>query len=70
MRDGRIESSLAVSTTLEKLPVVIVDYVFTDRSIFPEADEWLKRHRTDHRGRYYTGGVTMDKYQRAAIIFS
>ncbi len=45
MRDERIESSLAVSATLQQLPIVITDYVFADRSIFAESVDWIVRNR-------------------------
>lgn len=45
MRDGRIESSLTVSETLNQLPVVAVDYVFADRGIYEEARNWLDDKR-------------------------
>ena len=41
MRDGRIESSLSVSDTLNHVPVVSVDYVFADRSCYHDAKNWL-----------------------------
>jgi len=45
MRDGRIVSSLAVSEVLNNVPVLSVDYVFAERSIFNEAERWLKENR-------------------------
>jgi uncharacterized protein len=47
MRDGQIVSSLAVSETLNTVPVVSVDYIFADRSIYDRADDWLKKNRID-----------------------
>jgi hypothetical protein len=47
MRDGRIVSSLAKSEVLRTLPVVSVDCVFADRSIFDNAVEWLNENRND-----------------------
>lgn len=41
MRDGSIVSSLAISETLNKVPVVSIDYVFADRTILREAKKWL-----------------------------
>jgi len=45
MHDNRIESSLAVSQTLQHLPIVAVDDVFIDRPILAEARGWLERKR-------------------------
>ena len=47
MRDGQIVSSLAISGTLNKVPVVSVDYVFADQSIRDKAKDWLKKSQTD-----------------------
>lgn len=47
MRDGEVVSSLAVSDTLNNVPVVSVDYVFADRSVYDNADNWLKKNRID-----------------------
>jgi len=47
LRDGQIVSSLAVSDTLNRVPVVSIDYVFAERSVISKASEWLKRHRAD-----------------------
>ena len=47
MRDGRIVSSLAISGTLRTLPVVSVDRVFADRSIFDNAIKWVKKNRDE-----------------------
>ena len=47
MRDGQVVSSLAISQTLNNVPVVSVDYVFSDRSIFNKAKEWLGGRRAD-----------------------
>lgn len=41
MHDNRIESSLALSQTLQQLPIVAADYVFCDRDIYPEALHWV-----------------------------
>ncbi|HQQ00755.1 MAG TPA: HD domain-containing protein [bacterium] len=45
MRDGSIVSSLAISETLNKVPMVNIDYIFADRSVLPDAEKWLKRNR-------------------------
>ncbi len=45
MRDGRIVSSLAISDVLKNLPVVSVDCVFVERSIFDDASQWLTDNR-------------------------
>jgi uncharacterized protein len=47
MRDGQIVSSLAVSETLNRVPIVSIDYVFAERSRISKASEWLKKHRAD-----------------------
>ncbi len=47
LRDGLLVSSLAMSEALNKVPVVSVDYVFADRSIFNTASEWLRARRAD-----------------------
>lgn len=47
MRDGKIVSSLAISDTLNHVPVVSVDYVFADRSVFAKAEKWLGEHRAE-----------------------
>jgi len=47
MRNGDAVSSLAVSETLNRVPIVSVDYVFADRSIFSEAEKWLKSNRNE-----------------------
>ena len=44
LRDDRIVSSLALSGTLNKVPVVSIDYVFSERSKYNEASEWLTEH--------------------------
>jgi hypothetical protein len=45
MRDGEVVSSLAVSETLNKVPVVSIDYVFADRSVIAEASRWIKTEK-------------------------
>jgi HD superfamily phosphohydrolase len=47
LRDGQIVSSLTVSETLKNLPVVSVDYVFADRSIYEEAKNWLDDNKKE-----------------------
>lgn len=47
MRDGRIVSSLDISKTLRTLPVVSVDRVFADRSIFDNAIKWVNENRDE-----------------------
>ena len=44
LRDGRLEPSIAVSDVLKTLPILSVDFVFADRSIFDEAETWLNTH--------------------------
>ena len=46
-RDGEIMSSLAISETLNKVPVVSIDYVFANRSILAQAGEWVRLHHTE-----------------------
>ena len=45
LRDDQIVSSLALSETLNNVPVVSVDYVFSERSLQAEANEWLREMR-------------------------
>lgn len=45
MRDGEVFSSLDVSETLNKVPVVSIDYVFADRSVISEATVWMKTEK-------------------------
>jgi HD superfamily phosphohydrolase len=45
LRSGELVSSLDRSTTLARVPVVSVDYVFADRSTVDKADKWLATHR-------------------------
>jgi HD superfamily phosphohydrolase len=47
MRDGKTVSSLAVSETLNKVPVVSVDYVFAERANLPMVRTWLEEHQKD-----------------------
>ena len=46
-RDGRIVSSLALSETLSKLPIVSVDSVFVAPDVRDKAMVWLEQHRTE-----------------------
>jgi HD superfamily phosphohydrolase len=45
MKDGRIASSVALSETLQRLPVVAVDYVFIVPERLKEAEPWLRTNR-------------------------
>ena len=45
LRDDKVVSSLAVSETLNQLPVVSVDYVYAERSRYDRAEKWLQKHR-------------------------
>lgn len=45
MRDGQIVSSLAVSEALNRIPIVSVDYVFAERSVFDGASKYLIKHK-------------------------
>ncbi len=45
MRDDQIFSSLAISTALNTVPVVSIDYVFADRSILEKAKRWFEAKR-------------------------
>jgi HD superfamily phosphohydrolase len=44
LRDGQVVSSLAVSETLQHLPVVSVDYVFASRDVIDKAQNWLRNN--------------------------
>lgn len=44
-RDGSCESSLALSETLNKIPVFAIDYVFVRPEKRPEAEKWLEEKR-------------------------
>jgi len=44
-RDGRIQSSLAMSKTLQTVPTFAVDYVFIDPAREAEARRWLDDNR-------------------------
>lgn len=45
LRDGRLASSLSISAVLKTLPILSVDFIFADRSIFFDADIWLRANR-------------------------
>ena len=45
LRDDKVVSSLAVSETLNQLPVVSVEYVYAERSRYDRAEKWLQKHR-------------------------
>ena len=47
LRNDDVVSSLAVSETLDRLPVVSVDYVFAERSRFADAKAWLQVQREE-----------------------
>lgn len=47
MRDGQAVSSLEISTTLNRVPVVSIDYVFANRSVAEVAGAWLKGHKSE-----------------------
>lgn len=47
LRNEDIVSSLAISDTLNSVPVVSVDWVFVDRAKRDEAAEWLSNNRSD-----------------------
>ena len=47
LRDNQVVSSLVKSETLSKLPVVSVDYVFAERTIFDRAKSWLDARCAD-----------------------
>lgn len=46
LRDGRSVSSLALSKTLQAIPVVAIDYIFIAPERLPEAVVWLEENRT------------------------
>ena len=47
LRDGEVISSLAKSETLKNVPVVAIDNVYAERSVFDEVKSWLEKNRTD-----------------------
>ena len=47
LRDDEVVSSLAVSETLNRLPVVSMDYVYAERSRYDRAKTWLQKHREE-----------------------
>ena len=44
-RDGRVMSSLSMSETLNRLPVIAMDYVFIAPELKEKAQSWLRQHR-------------------------
>ena len=46
-RDGRVVSSLSISQTLERVPLVATGYVFVNPAIRNEAEKWINSER-DH----------------------
>jgi HD superfamily phosphohydrolase len=47
MRDGQIVSSTALSETLARLPVVFIDFVFSEPEIAKEAQRFIEDNRAD-----------------------
>ena len=49
LRDGTVVSSLSLSQTLAKIPIVAADYVFVDPSsdIMDHAKKWLNKNKTN-----------------------
>ena len=47
LRDDTVVSSLAISETLNGLPVVSMDYVYAERSRYDRASKWLQAHREE-----------------------
>ena len=47
LRDDEVVSSLAVSETLNGLPVVSTDYVYAERSRYDRVRQWLQEHREE-----------------------
>ena len=45
MRDDDVVSSLRVSETLNQLPVVSMDYVYVERSLYERARRWVDQNR-------------------------
>jgi HD superfamily phosphohydrolase len=46
-KDGRILQSIELSDTLLKVPVVVSDFVFIDRKVWPDAIKWLEEKREE-----------------------
>jgi hypothetical protein len=44
-QDGRIVSSLAMSETIRRLPVIAVEHVFISPELYSDANAWLDRNR-------------------------
>ena len=42
--DGRIVSSLLASETLNRVPIISIDYVFSERTVIDEANRELREH--------------------------
>jgi hypothetical protein len=68
MRDGEVFSSLDVSETLNKVPVVSIDYVFADRSLISQASGWMKSEKAKVIRPGEEVGRPMDRLRRAAIL--
>ena len=47
LRNDDVVSSVTVSETLRHLPVVLVDFVFAERSQVEKAKAWVKERRQD-----------------------
>ena len=46
-RDGTPVSSIALSKTLQAIPVVAIDYVFVSREKQHEAEKWLAENKAN-----------------------
>jgi HD superfamily phosphohydrolase len=57
-RDNSVVSSLAISETLRRVPVVSTDFVFADLSVARRASEWIKKHKAKIVKPRPEGGVT------------
>ena len=47
LKDGRISQSVELSDTLEKIPIVAIDFVFIDGDHLAEARKWLNEKRQE-----------------------
>ncbi|MFZ2146434.1 MAG: HD domain-containing protein [Sedimentisphaerales bacterium] len=47
IKDGRILQSNVLSDTLQKVPIVAIDYVFADRTILEDAEKWLEENHDE-----------------------
>jgi HD superfamily phosphohydrolase len=47
MRDGTVVSSVTASSTLAKLPLLSMDYVFIEKEKLAEAREWLRTNKDE-----------------------